>query len=136
MMQSSNPTVSLFTEAGILIKSRMQKALPLPFSQCQTLWFVAGKERVSMQEVAQHFKIQAPSATFLVEELVRGDLLSRHTNPKDRRKVEVTLTLKGKKTHKAMEEKRNEILGRIFGSLEGRDRAELNRILEKIISNA
>jgi DNA-binding MarR family transcriptional regulator len=133
---ASNSTSALFTEVGLLIKSRLQKAIALPFSQCQTLWYVADHSRVSMQEVAQHFKIRAPSATFLVEELVRGGLLARHANPKDRRKVEVTLTPQGKKIVKTIETKRDKILGTLFNSLKETDRKELNRILENIISNS
>jgi DNA-binding MarR family transcriptional regulator len=136
MGHTTDSTSALFTEVGLLIKSRMQKAIALPFSQYQTLHFVAERSRANMQEVAQHFKIRAPSATFLVEELVRAGLVSRHTNPKDRRKVEVTLTAQGKKMFKTIQTKRDKILGTLFNSLPPADRKELNRILENIISNA
>lgn len=129
-------TVALFTEVGMLIKSRMQSALALPFSQYQTLWFVAERESPSMQDVAKYFKIQAPSATFLVDELVRAGELERKANPKDRRRVELRLTAQGKRTFKVIRAKRNKILSSIFGSLPESDRNELNRILEKIIKNA
>jgi DNA-binding MarR family transcriptional regulator len=135
-METSNTTSALFTEIGLLIKSRMQEAVALPFSQYQTLWFVAGRTRASMQEVARHFKIRAPSATFLIDELVRAGFVERHANSKDRRKVEVSLTPQGRKMFKTIETKRNKILGTLFGSLEPSDRKELERILEKIIKNA
>lgn len=135
-MQTTDATASLFTEVGLLIKSRMQKAIALPFSQCQALWFVAEQKSPSMQDVARHFKIKAPSATFLVEELVRAGHVERRANAKDRRRVELTLTQKGKRTYKVIEEKRNKILAKLFESLEVRDRSELNRILGAIIKNA
>jgi DNA-binding MarR family transcriptional regulator len=135
-MKGTDSTASLFTEVGLLIKSRMQRAIAMPFSQCQTLWFVAGHQSPSMQDVAKHFKIRAPSATFLAEELVRGGYLKRSANAKDRRRVELTLTPKGKRMFKTLEEKRNKILTKLFGSLEEKDRDELNRILGEIINNA
>ena len=113
----------------------MQRAIAMPFSQCQTLWFVAQQKSPSMQDVAKHFKIRAPSATFLVEELARGGYLARHTNAKDRRKVELTLTPKGKRSFKTFEAKRDAILSALFGLLEEKDRKELNRILHKMIES-
>jgi DNA-binding MarR family transcriptional regulator len=132
--RASGSTSALFMEIGLLIKSRVQKAVPLPFSQYQALSFVAERSRVSMQEVARHFKIRAPSATFLVEELARGGLVARHANKDDRRRVEVTLTAKGKKIFKSVQKKRDNILRELFSSLQRSDRQELNRILVKIIN--
>ena len=129
-------TSSLFTEVGLLIKSRMQRSIAMPFSQCQTLWFVAEHQNPGMQDIARHFKIRAPSATFLVEELVRGGYLKRQANAEDRRRVELTLTPKGKRAFKTIEQKRSTILSKLFGSLHEEDRKELNRILKKIIENA
>ena len=122
----------MFSEVGILIKGRMQAMLPLPFSQCQTLSFIADKEKPSMQDVARHFKITAPSATFLVEELARSGLITRHANSKDRRKVEVMLTQKGKTVFKKIIKVREKVLHRMFQTLTESDRADLNRILKKI----
>lgn len=135
-MDVSHTTSSLFSEVGLLIKSRLQEAVAMPFSQCQTLWFVAERTSPSMQDVARHFKIRAPSATFLVEELVRGGFLERHANIKDRRRVELTLTAKGKRTFKNFQSKRDAILSKLFNSLVEKDRTQLNHILQKIIENA
>ena len=129
-------TTALFSDVGLLIKSRMQKAMPIPLSQCQTLGFVAEHTNPSMQDVARYFNIRAPSATFLVDELVRGNYLKRQSNTKDRRRVELTLTDKGKKCFKAIQKEREKVLGSLFESLPPKDREEMNRILEIIISNA
>ncbi|MGC9602688.1 MAG: MarR family transcriptional regulator [Minisyncoccia bacterium] len=140
-MQGPDSTAILFTEVGLLIKSRLQHAIGMPFSQCQTLWFVAQQQKlgighVSMQDVARHFNIKAPSATFLVEELVQAGLLERRTGTKDRRRVELIVTRKGKRTFKAFGVKRHAVLIKIFLPLEERDRKELNRILQKMLEHA
>lgn len=135
-MKAQNPTIPLFTEVSLLIKSRVQKAMSLPFSQCQALWFIAGHKRPNMQEVAKYFKITAPSATFLVEELVRSGLIVRTASKKDRRKVELALTPKGKREFVILTEKRTKVLNTIFASLSSADRTELNRLLKKILAAA
>jgi len=135
MEKSSQSTTALFTEVGLLIKSRMQKAIPLPFAQCQTLGFVAEHAHPSMQDVARHLKIQAPSATFLVDELVRGGYLERRSNSKDRRRVELLLTARGRRSFKLIKEKRDKILGALFNALAEQDRQDLNRILQKVIDS-
>jgi len=136
MQASKTGTVPLFTEVGLLIKNRMQRVMPLPFAQCQALWFVTQEGRPNMQDVAKHFKITAPSATFLIDELVRAGYLARRPSASDRRKVELVLTQKGKRESKMLQEKRGKILDGIFKSLSAADRQDLNRILQKIISNA
>jgi DNA-binding MarR family transcriptional regulator len=140
-MQEQDSTATLFTEIGLALKSRMQHAIGMPFSQCQTLWFVAGHKssplsHISMQDVARHFNIRAPSATFLVEELVQNGLLERHANVGDRRKVELVVTPKGKRTLKTFETKRNAVLSTLFGPLGAQDRKELNRILRKLLESS
>jgi DNA-binding MarR family transcriptional regulator len=135
-MKASNGTVPRFTEVGLLIKSRMQSALPLPLAQCQALWFVAERKRPGMQDVAKYFKITAPSATFLIDELVRGGYLARRANTGDRRKVELALTPKGKKEFKTLLVKRKKVLDGVFKPLSAADRTDLDRILKKIIADA
>lgn len=135
-MKASTTTVRLFTDVGLLMKSRMQRALPLPFGQCQALWFVQEEGRPNMQDIATHFKITAPSATFLVEELVRGKYLARRANAKDRRKIEVVLTQKGIRACSDMAQKRTVVISGLMKALSEEERGDLDRILGKIIKSA
>jgi len=134
-MSTRDDTATLFTEIGLIIKGRMQKALPLPLSQCQTLNFIDEHQHPSMQEVARYFHIRAPSATLLVDELVRAGFVERRASPRDRRKVEVRLTQKGKRLSKTISVRRKNVLDLMFNSLSIDDRRHLNRILEKVISD-
>ena len=135
-MKTFSATIALFTDVGFLIKSRLQRSLPLPFAQCQTLSFVAERQHPNMRDVARHFKIAAPSATFLVDELARGGLIKRRADSTDRRKIELELTAKGKTTLKTYMETRHKVLNRMFKALSESDRADLNRILTKILASA
>jgi MarR family transcriptional repressor of emrRAB len=71
-----------------------------------------------------------------VEELVQNGLLERHANVGDRRKVELVVTPKGKRTLKTFETKRNAVLSTLFGPLGAQDRKELNRILRKLLESS
>ena len=123
-------------EVGRIIRGRMEKALPLPFGQCETLRFVGEAKEPSMQELARHFKIAAPSATSLVNELVRGGYVARSGNTRDRREVRLSLTRKGKQTLVSVVERRKKVLGTLLVSLAVRDHRDLNRILNKILTDA
>lgn len=134
-MKAFSTTISLFTEAGSLIKSRLQRAMPLSFAQYQTLSFVAHSAKPNMQEVARNFNIAAPSATFLVDELARGGLIKRHASRGDRRRIELALTPKGRGVLRTCTEKRERVLSRVFQSLSENDRSDLNRILKKLMAS-
>jgi len=129
-------TITLFTNVALIIKSRMQRAVPLPFAQHQALCFVSDHEKPGMQDVAEYLKIAAPSATFLIEELVHGGYLSRMSDAKDRRKVQLALTRKGVRASKLIAQKRARVLGGMVRSLKEADRKQLDRILKLIIQNA
>ncbi len=135
MKPSSRSTNELFSEVGLLIKSRMLEAMPLPLSQCQTLGFIAEHKNPNMQDVAHYFKIRAPSATFLVDELARGGYIARKSVARDRRRVELLLTPKGKRCYKTIWDKRQKILGNLFNPLAEQDRQDLNRILQKVLDS-
>ncbi len=137
--ETIDSTISLFAEASTLIKSRMHRVLPQSFTQCQTIWFIYQKEshqeKPTMQDIARYFKITAPSATALIDELTKNGLIARNVSTQDRRKIELTLTTKGKKLFKTMTEKRTKILGDILKVLSAADREDLNRILKKILES-
>ena len=90
----------------------------------------------NMRDIAQYFKITAPSATALVNELVHGGYMERKGNARDRRQVRLSLTRKGKTTLQSVTERRKRVIGKILSSLGAGDRADLNRILGKIIADA
>jgi DNA-binding MarR family transcriptional regulator len=72
----------------------------------------------------------------LVQELVHGGYLARKDNARDRRQVRLHLTRKGMQTLRSVTERRKRILGDLLSSLSTSDRADLNRILGKIIGGA
>ena len=129
-------TLTLFLDTGRMIRARMERALPLSFGQCETLRFISESGSPTMREIAAHFKITAPSATAIVEELARSGHVSRSAGLRDRREVRVTLTVKGGRVLKNVTERRARVLSEVLSPLSASDRHDLNRILIKILHNA
>jgi DNA-binding MarR family transcriptional regulator len=129
-------TLSLFLEVGRLIRSRMEGTMPLPFAQCEVLYLVDKKEKPSMHELAKYFKITAPSATSLVDELVKGGYMERKTDPKDRRQVRLKLNSKGKAAVTKVIAQRKKVLSEVLAVLSSGDKSDLNRILQKMLEHA
>ncbi|HWB34150.1 MAG TPA: MarR family transcriptional regulator, partial [Candidatus Paceibacterota bacterium] len=77
----------------------------------------------------------APSATSLVDELVRQGYLRRDATREDRRRVELTLTPKGHRVASDIMRKRKAVFARMLKSLSPEDREDLNRVLRKIINS-
>jgi DNA-binding MarR family transcriptional regulator len=64
-------------------------------SQCYTIETLAQKGTLSMNELAQHMGVTISTMTRVVDVLVRDGVVSRGSNPKDRRQVRIGLTDKG-----------------------------------------
>lgn len=67
--------------------------------------------------------------------LERDGLVRRDPDPNDRRAKQVSLTAEGERAITAIEPLRDEMLGRILGSLSDRDRADLRRVFQRIDAN-
>jgi DNA-binding MarR family transcriptional regulator len=133
-MKEPRDTISLFSQTTLLIKSRMRGLLPLSVTQCQALGFIGREKSPTMLELAHYFQVTAPSATSLVDDLVKTGLIVRISDASDRRKVQLSLSPKGKKMYKTLTQKYAAILNEIVKVLNASDRKNLNRILEKILA--
>src|SRR5256885_7713936 len=67
----------------------------LSFLQIQALAYLKYHNNAQMSEVAEHFRIELPSATSLLNKLVTLQLVKRLQDEKDRRLVRVVLTNEG-----------------------------------------
>lgn len=67
------------------------------FPQIRALVVVEGQKGASMKAVAENLCITSPSATALIERLVKDGEIKRVSDKKDRRIVRLEITPKGKK---------------------------------------
>ncbi len=66
-------------------------------SQFRILMFLHRKPGTSLQDVAHHIGLTAPTTSTTVDQLVCNHLVNREPSLEDRRKIELTLTDHGKK---------------------------------------
>ncbi len=100
--------------------------------QFKILMFITEHGNPTMREIADFLGITPPSATSIIQRLVRSGRLKRIVDPTDRRKVRLTVSQTGKSmiddayTHMALH------MRQLFSVLNEREREELTRILTKI----
>jgi DNA-binding MarR family transcriptional regulator len=90
--------MSLFFSGFRNLKKKLNINNPLfhlPFAQMETLHFVAEKKLATMKEIADFLAITPPSATVLMNNLVKLGYIQRASDKHDRRTVHLSLTKTG-----------------------------------------
>lgn len=99
------------------------------------LSIVSEKASLTMKEVADCLYITPPSATAIVDCMVKEGILERVLDENDRRIVRLKITSKGKKIFKEHKKKIFTGMSNVFGILNKKERAEFSYILKKIIKS-
>lgn len=86
-----------------------------------------------MHQLASALRLQRPSATGMVDRLVKHGLLERQRSEEDRRAVRVALTAKGKRILHQIYDQRRVGMMRLFGQLSSAERSQYLEILEKLV---
>lgn len=84
-------------------------------------------------ELAQHLHIAPRSATEVVDALEAKGIVARSPDPADRRATLVALTEQGMALTEALRQARGAESGRLFERLSPDERAELARLLHKVL---
>ena len=106
----------------------------LSILQIQTLMFVKNNVNASMSDIAEHFHIELPSATSLINILCDQKLVSRSEDSKDRRLVRIALTEEGKTLlEQAMCHRRKKV-EKMLSYLKDKEKGELLNILQTLRS--
>lgn len=135
MSNNIDTTVTLFFEAGRMIKKKIDGKDAVPFVQAEVLRFVCDAKAPLMRDVAKHLDISAPSATSLVTQLVKGGYLRREFDAQDRRHVHLVATKKATKTLQEILQKRKKILAKLLVGLSAQDHENMQRALQKMLTN-
>jgi DNA-binding MarR family transcriptional regulator len=88
-----------------------------------------------MSALAEHFHIELPSATSLINILSQQKLVARVTDPLDRRLVRVTVTEVGKTLMEQALKERRKKLEKIVSYLSDREKTDLTDILNTLKSH-
>ena len=94
----ANEVVGLFRELlHALLDSSMGAWLDLQLTlpQLRVVFLVAHGKASSVTQIAQHLGIGEPTASHLIDKLVKAHLVSRVEDPEDRRRTQMRLTPAG-----------------------------------------
>ncbi|MFA5792292.1 MAG: MarR family transcriptional regulator [Candidatus Gracilibacteria bacterium] len=129
--------ISLMFTTGRLIKEcgeGIANMSPYSHLQLETLRYVSEEKIPAMKKVANYLCITPPSATSLINGLVKSGQLSRTTDEKDRRMVRLSITPKGQKNLDDGLKEIHENMAKIFSHLDTSERKNLIDILSKLSS--
>ena len=87
-----------------------------------------------MSELADALRVDASTATRAVGRLVHAGLVERTPEPVDARAVRVGLTASGVAVHREMVERRRLLFERVLAGFDPVERAQLARLLERLVS--
>ena len=127
--------ISMIFAVSRLIRERAkyrEKIDPFSFLQLETLRYVAEKDNPSMKDVADYLCITPPSATSLINSLVKAGQLERVHDKNDRRFVRLVVTPKGKTALAGGFKKITTRMRRVLSNLNAKEKNGLFKILEKL----
>lgn len=108
---------------------RRHRAPALTVPQFRALVWIEGQPGTSVSQVAEHVGLTRPSASVLVEALVRRRLVTRRPHPTDRRRVTLDLTAGGLAVVQASRERTLAFLAERLGALSDAQRAQVTEAL-------
>ena len=135
MLTTLEKLVSMIFTTSRLIRERsgnQEKIDPFSILQLETLRYVDEKENPSMREIADYLCITAPSATSLINTLVKSKRLLRIHGKADRRLVRLAITPKGKEALVIGFKKITKRMQTILSNLDEKEKADLIMILGKL----
>ena len=99
-----------------------------------TLFLISEQEGLTMKDLAKSLHVASPSATSLVDRLVKMQWVGRMHDDKNRKLVRLWLTPLGKRILKEKHDRRREVLRSIFGHLTAAEQLQLAKLHDKLSS--
>ena len=115
-------------------KAEEKKKCAVPFLHLIALRYIS-EEKPSMKDFAEFLSITPPSATSLIDTLIRSGLVERHEDEADRRSVKITISKAGEKYFKDGTDRMALKMRTGLEKLKSIEQEELTKILEKLIAN-
>lgn len=125
---------SLFFEMRQTIRANLPQgqADPNAWMRCETLRFIDEHDAPTMQEIAKHLRITAPSATSLVRKLASLGWIIREPSGSDKRVVRISLTAAGTHEVSRYRKQSERTMRKVFSRLPERDLRHLMRVLRSL----
>ncbi len=110
----------------------MHAGKPVNFLQIHALFLISEEEGMTMKQLANLLHVSSPSATSLVNRLVKMQWVGRMHDESNRKLVRLWLTQPGKKILKEKHDRRREVLRSIFGKLTSKEQLQLSHLHQKL----
>lgn len=96
------------------------------------LFVISEQEGLTMKEFAKSLHVSSPSATSLMNRLVKMQWVERMHDEANRKLVRLWLTPLGKRVLREKNERRRDVLRHVFGFLTASEQLQLARLHEKL----
>lgn len=103
--------------------------------QLQTLVFLKKNTLSPMKKIADYLQVELPSATNLIDNLVKTKLVARKADTHDKRLVTVALTDKGTDLLQKAKKERTATIETVLAPLSEDEKSTLQRLLKKMTDN-
>ena len=103
-------------------------------SHFEIIMYIAHSGEVTMTDIASRLHITPPSASALIDVLVKKKLVERVHSNKDRRTVHIVLDKGARKLMNSIQKKKMSIFKKMLSKLNSEDKENLIKILNKCIS--
>jgi DNA-binding MarR family transcriptional regulator len=126
----------LLSQAERLVTGRLSAALDtrgLTLAQWRVLSLLADGAGHPMTEAAEFAMLPAPSLTKVVDRMVSSNLVYRRPDLRDRRRVLIYSTARGRRLHQRLARDLEPAERVLAGVADERDAAELARLLHRIL---
>lgn len=109
---------------------RSQRDPELRLAEFRSLAFINRTGGCSLSEVGEHIGLEAPTASKLVDNLVKRGLIRRQEDPDDRRRVRLQISPKGKRSIDIAFEHTRKFLARRLAHLTEKEREDVTKATE------
>ncbi len=103
-------------------------------TQGKTLKILYVKGSMSQKEMQEKLGVQPGTISEIINKLERKELVTRHTDPTDRRRVILSLTEKGKEDVEEYSRQYQNYVASFFQVLEESEKMELERLLQILLN--
>lgn len=116
----------------IRTEMRKHRAADLSVSQFRTLAFIDRNAKASLSDAADHIGLTLPSMSKIVDGLVTRKLITRQTDPTDRRRMTLALTKSGQTALEASRAATRACLAESLAALTDAERASVVKAMEAL----
>ena len=108
------------------------EAMHLTLAQMRCLWVLGREEPCTMRDLSRHMGVRPSTACELVDALVKSKMVSRESDPNDRRAVILNLAPKGRRLQDKHRASRREQLRGVIENLSADERRAIVGALETL----